>query len=74
MCRGYNTHIMSSSKKQYPLRIDPQLFAQVEKWAHDEFRSTNAHIEFLLREALRRAGRLGSVKPQAAEAARTEEE
>jgi hypothetical protein len=54
---------MSSSKKQYPLRIDPQLFAQVEKWAHDEFRSTNAHIEFLLRDALRRAGRLSPQKP-----------
>lgn len=54
---------MSSSKKQYPLRIDSQLFAQVEKWAEDEFRSTNAHIEFLLREALRRAGRLTPKTP-----------
>jgi hypothetical protein len=38
--------------------MDPQLFAQLEHWAGDEFRSVNAQIEFLLREALKRAGRL----------------
>ncbi|WP_459999719.1 type II toxin-antitoxin system antitoxin [Paradesulfitobacterium aromaticivorans] len=47
-----------SSKKQFPLRLDPKLYQALERWATDEFRSVNAHIEFLLREAARRAGRL----------------
>lgn len=46
------------AKKQYPLRLDPKLYASLERWAADEFRSVNAHIEFLLREAVRHAGRL----------------
>jgi hypothetical protein len=46
------------AKKQFLLRMDPQLFAQLEQWAGDEFRSVNAQIEFLLRDALKRAGRL----------------
>jgi len=45
-------------KKQYPLRLDPQLYITLERWAADEFRSVNAHIEFLLREAVRHAGRI----------------
>lgn len=47
-----------SSKKQFPLRLDPKLYQALERWATDEFRSVNAHIEFLLRDAARRAGRL----------------
>ncbi len=45
-------------KKNYPLRIDPKLFEIIEGWAADEFRSVNAHIEYLLRESVRKAGRL----------------
>lgn len=45
-------------KKQFALRLDPNLYAALEKWAADEFRSVNAHIEFLLREAIRKSGRL----------------
>ncbi|HZK53529.1 MAG TPA: hypothetical protein VFC84_04990 [Desulfosporosinus sp.] len=45
-------------KKQYPLRLDPKLYVSLERWAADEFRSVNAHMEFLLREATRHAGRL----------------
>jgi hypothetical protein len=45
-------------KKNFPLRIDPKLFESLEAWAADEFRSVNAHIEYLLRESLRKAGRL----------------
>jgi len=53
-----------ASKKSFPLRIDPQLYEALERWAADEFRSVNGHIEFLLREALARAGRLpGRPKP-----------
>jgi len=51
-------------KKSFPLRIDPQLYEALERWAADEFRSVNGHMEFLLREALSRAGRLpGRPKP-----------
>lgn len=46
------------AKKQFALRVDPSLYAALEKWAADEFRSVNAHIEFLLREATRKSGRL----------------
>ena len=45
-------------KKQFPLRIDTEIYAALERWASDEFRSVNGHIEFLLRDALRKAGRL----------------
>lgn len=45
-------------KKQFPLRLDPKLYAVLERWAADEFRSANAQIEFLLREAVRHAGRI----------------
>ncbi len=45
-------------KKKFPLRIDPVLFEVIERWAGDEFRSVNAHIEYLLRENARKAGRL----------------
>ena len=45
-------------KKQYPLRIDAAVYDALERWAADEFRSVNAHIEFLLRDALVKAGRL----------------
>ena len=48
-------------KKQFPLRLDPKLYAALERWAADEFRSANAHIEFLLREAVRHAGRLNNL-------------
>jgi hypothetical protein len=45
-------------KKAFPLRIDPKLYEVIERWAADEFRSVNGQIEFLLREAAIRAGRI----------------
>lgn len=53
-------------KKAFPLRIDPALFAAVERAAAADLRSVNAQIEVLLREALTRRG----VKLAAAEPAR----
>lgn len=47
-----------AGKKQFPLRLDPKLYEAIERWAGDEFRSVNSQIEFLLRESLKRAGRL----------------
>jgi hypothetical protein len=44
-------------KKKFLLRIDPELYEALEKWAADELRSVNAQMEFLLREGLRRSGR-----------------
>ncbi len=48
-----------AERKPVLLRLDPALHAAVQGWANDELRSVNAQIEYLLREALRRAGRLG---------------
>jgi len=45
-------------KKKYLLRIDPEIYDALERWAADEYRSVNSHIEFVLRDMLRRAGRL----------------
>ncbi|WP_033826733.1 Arc family DNA-binding protein [Bacillus andreraoultii] len=47
-----------AKKKNFPLRIDPELYAIIERWAQDEFRSVNSHIEYLLREAAKKNGRL----------------
>jgi len=44
------------AKKAFPLRLDPALFAAVERLAAAELRSANAEIEMLLREALARRG------------------
>jgi hypothetical protein len=43
-------------KKAFPLRLDPALFAAVERTAAADFRSANAEIEVLLREALAKRG------------------
>ena len=54
----------SPGKKSYPLRIDPALWGAIERLAAQELRSANAQVEYLLREALARRGRL----PEAAAA------
>ena len=58
----------SPGKKAFPLRIDPVLWEEVERLAAQELRSVNAQVEFLLREALAKRGRL----PSAAQMARKE--
>ena len=53
----------SPGKKSFPLRVDPELWSEVERLAAQELRSANAQAEMLLREALGRRGiRLGSPK------------
>ncbi len=47
-----------SEKKAYPLRISSTVLEAVQRWADDDLRSVNAQIEYLLRDALRKAGRL----------------
>jgi len=46
-----------SAKKPFVLRINPEKLKALEKWAADEFRSTNGQIEFILDQALRKSGR-----------------
>ena len=45
-------------RKNYPLRLSPEVYAALERWANEELRSVNAQIEYLLADALRRTGRL----------------
>ena len=57
-------------RKPFLLRIDPDLWAELEAWAKDELRSVNGQIEYLLRQALqkrkgsRRASNLGQARPE----------
>jgi hypothetical protein len=46
-----------SEKKPFVLRINQEKFKVLEKWAADEFRSTNGQIEYILDQALRKSGR-----------------
>ncbi len=46
-----------SERKAYPLRINAAILAAMQRWADDELRSANAQIEYVLRDALRKAGR-----------------
>lgn len=47
-----------SKKKAFPLRINPVVLEGMQRWADDDLRSLNGQIEYVLREALRKAGRL----------------
>ncbi len=47
-----------SEKKKFLLRLDADVYNALEKWAADDLRSSNAQIEFLLKDAVRKAGRL----------------
>ncbi len=54
---------MAAEKKAYPLRISAAVLDAMQRWSDDELRSVNAQIEYVLREALRKNGRL---KPEKA--------
>lgn len=43
-----------TTRKQFLLRIDPELWSELERWAAADLRSVNAQVEWLLREAVRR--------------------
>ena len=45
-------------KKAYPLRINEDVLAAMQRWADDEIRSLNAQIEYVLRDALVKSGRV----------------
>jgi hypothetical protein len=47
-----------AARKSFLLRLDPATFDALQRWANDDLRSVNGQVEFLLRRALREAGRL----------------
>ena len=49
-----------AQKKPFVLRLDPDVLKAVEKWAADEFRSTNGQIEWLITKSLKESGRIKS--------------
>ncbi|HET9676593.1 MAG TPA: hypothetical protein VFP21_03705 [Solirubrobacterales bacterium] len=51
-----------AERKSYPLRLDPEVYEALRRWAEDDLRSVNAQIEFLLSRALREAGRAAKGK------------
>jgi len=51
-----------AARKAFALRIDQKTLSAVQQWANDDLRSLNAQIEFVLRESLRKAGRLPKKK------------
>jgi len=46
-----------ADKKVYMLRIEPEDYAAVEKWASDELRSVNGQLEWIIKRMLKKAGR-----------------
>jgi hypothetical protein len=54
-----------ADRKAFLLRLDPALYDALQRWADTELRSVNGQVEYLLRKALRQAGRLpASERPQ----------
>jgi len=50
-----------AAKKSYPLRINEDVLKAMKRWSDDELRSVNAQIEYVLRDALRKSGRLKEI-------------
>ena len=56
---------MASERKAFLLRLDPKLLEAMQRWANDDLRSLNAQMEFVLRQALAKAGRkVGPANPK----------
>lgn len=56
-----------ANKKSLPLRIDQSTWEALRRWSDDELRSVNAQIEYVLRDALRKAGRLADSEKSSAD-------
>ncbi len=54
--------LILAKKKAYPLRINENVLAAMERWAADDLRSVNAQIEYVLRQALVKQGRVKLVE------------
>jgi hypothetical protein len=61
-----------AAKKAYPLRLREDILEAVAKWADDDLRSVNGQIEYILRDALWRAGRLRRPETETSDDAETE--
>jgi hypothetical protein len=64
--------VASPGKKAFLLRIDPELWLEIERLAAQELRSANAQVEYLLREALLRRGRKVGAEAVEREAGKTQ--
>jgi hypothetical protein len=53
-----------AKKKSFVLRLNPDMYERLEKWAADEFRSANGQIEYILDQALKKAGRANKDDPK----------
>ena len=51
-----------NTTKSFVLRVDAATMEAIEKWAADEFRSTNGQLQWIINEALRKSGRLKKTK------------
>ena len=60
------------AKKAYPLRLREDILEAVAKWADDDLRSVNGQIEYILRDALWRAGRLRRPETETSDDTETE--
>ncbi len=61
---------MAAEKKAFPLRLNPELYEQLRRWADDELRSVNGQIEFILRQAVSQRGRGGGQRAERESGAR----
>ncbi len=56
-----------SKKKAFALRLDPEVFKAVEKWAADEFRSTNGQLEWMITQSLKKENRFKNAQKKSDE-------
>lgn len=54
-----------AERRPFLFRVEPEVLEALQRWARDDLRSLNGQIEFILRRALREAGRLGGEPPGA---------
>jgi hypothetical protein len=63
ICKNKTSSLNSGlAKKSFPIRMDESTYQVLEKWAADEFRSTNGQLEWIIHEALRKAGRMKKIQ------------
>lgn len=54
----------SEERKAFLLRIDPELWAELERWAADDLRSVNGQVEYLLRQAVQKRKRMQAAEDE----------
>jgi hypothetical protein len=63
-----------NKKKSFVLRLNSDIYDALEKWAADEFRSANGQLEYIISEALKKAGRMPKASKQSAAGSKQKEE